>query len=310
MAFMGGDRHQLVRLGQRSLKVPPVLCGTAALGNVFRVITDQAKAEIIGEWFRQVPSPVFIEVAYEHGDGMAIEVLGRTLRRLDVAADEVVIQLAANGPVEECWERCCRLLGEAYRPKLISVLGGDEGAWLAASDLKAAGKVHGVGVVAETAQVATSADARQRLLAREFDWFTVVGGCTIMRHPPESTSLLFEIVQRQIPVIATSIFEAGFLVGGSKLDGHAVRFEDESDRSLIAWRKSFVALCDGHGITPAHACIQFALSLPGVAAVRLESTYRDRVSDNIRAAVTKVPENFWLSMKEEGLLEADYPFVG
>jgi D-threo-aldose 1-dehydrogenase len=86
--------------------------------------------------------------------------------------------------------------------------------------------------------------------------------------------------------------------------------EDDTQRGLLAWRKAFVALCDGHGITPAHACIQFALSLPGVVAVQLDSSYPDRVAENIRSGFTRVPPNFWASMIEEGLLGANVLGIG
>ena len=297
IAVLGTNQHR--PLGGTGWQVPPIVFGTAALGNVGRVITEQAKVAIIGEWFRQVAPPVFIEAAYEHGDGMALEVLGRVLRRLEVTSKEVVIQLAVAGRVAECWEKSCRLLGEAYRPTLIAVCDADEEGRRVASELKAAGEVRGVGVV-----VSDWRAARGSVATSEADWITLVGGCTVMRHPPDVLAFMAELASRQIPVIVAGVFDCGFLVGGSRLDGRVVSAEDPADRSLFAWRKAFVALCDGHGITPAHACIHFALSLPGVVAVRLDSSYADRVAANIGSAYAGVPEKFWESMEDEGLLGA------
>jgi D-threo-aldose 1-dehydrogenase len=297
IAVLGTNLHR--PLGGTGWHVPPIVFGTAALGNVGRVITEQAKLAIIGEWFQQVAPPVFIEAAYEHGDGMALEVLGRVLRRLDVASDEVVIQLTVGERVAECWEKSCRLLGEAYRPKLVAVRAADEDGLRAARELQAAGEVRGVGVVASDWRAARDCPA-----TGEADWITLAGGCTVMRHPPEVLAFLVELANRQIPVIVTGVFDCGFLVGGSRLDGRVVSAENPADRSLFAWRKAFVALCDGHSITPAHACIQFALALPGVVAVRLDSSYSDRVAANIGSAYAGVPEKFWESMEEEGLLGA------
>jgi D-threo-aldose 1-dehydrogenase len=109
----------------------------------------------------------------------------------------------------------------------------------------------------------------------------------------------------QIPIILAGVFEGGFLVGGNRLEGQTVSIDNDAQRASIAWRKAFVSLCDGHGITPAHACIQFALSLPGVVAVQIDSSYSDRVAENIRSAFVEVPANFWASMREEGLLSED-----
>ena len=49
------------------------------------------------------------------------------------------------------------------------------------------------------------------------------------------------------------------------------------------------------------------LSGPGVAAVIMNSSHPDRVSENAVCVQRLVPDLFWASMKEEGLLAADYP---
>ncbi len=286
---------------------PPIVFCTASLGNVKRVITEQAKSAICGEWFRQVRPPIVCHVNYQFGDGIALEVLGRTLRRFETPGQEIVIELEIDGKaseVEESWKKSSWLLGTEYRPRLISVKNPDVVTWSAAMDLKSAKAVQGVGVV-----VRDWPSASRRLGEIEPDWVTFVGGCTVMRQVPECLATMGELVTRQIPIVLSGVFEGGFLVGGNRLDGHAVRADDEAQRTFIAWRKAFVALCDGHGITPAHACIQFALLLPGVVAVQIDSSYSDRVAENIRSAFVEVPANFWASMREEGLLSASVPGV-
>jgi D-threo-aldose 1-dehydrogenase len=167
--------------------------------------------------------------------------------------------------------------------------------------LKASGLVFGIGLeFSDFAGVTGSA-------VTDFDWITLRGGCTILRHPPEVLAFMAKLAPRQIPVIASGVFERGFLVGGNRLDGCALNPQDAADRSRLAWRKSFVALCDGHGISPAQASVQFVLSAPSVVAVTLESSYVDRVAENVSAVSRKAPPNFWQSMKEEGLLDENYP---
>ncbi len=301
------DSHYSRPLGWTGLHVPPILFGTAALGNVRRVITDQAKLAIVGEWFRQVQPPVFVQATYAHGAGAALEVLARALQRLEIAGDEILLQLATDGAVQECWEKSCRLLEDAYRPKLIVAAAKDLKAWQIARGLRDSGQVLAAGLCISGHGLAT---ASENLPYDEVDFVELVGGYTLMRHSPAAVSLLHLLAERQIPVILSGVFEGGFLVGGNRLDGRVLNSEDSADRSILAWRKSFVTLCDGHGISPAHACLQFALSLPGIIAVRLDSTYADRVAENVYAAYTKVPDNFWASMKEEGLRSQDYPLLG
>src|SRR5205809_2730783 len=116
--------------GASGLGVPPIVFGAAALGNSPDVIPEQRKLAICGEWFRHVEPPVFVDVAYKHGNGMALEVLARMLRRLDISSDEVAIHLTLDSTqLVECWEKSCRLLGGEYIPKLISIANVDDDAW-------------------------------------------------------------------------------------------------------------------------------------------------------------------------------------
>ncbi len=305
---MGFKHDPRTPLGNTGFFVPPIVFNTAALGNVRRVITEQAKAAICGEWFRNVIPPVFAHIMYRYGDGMALEVLGRTLRRLEINSDEVVIQLSLDGEsltssaglsgeAAQCWEKSCQLLGDKYQPKLISVSVTDDDAWRMAAELKYAGTVHGVGVAITDWQA-----SREWIAINVPDWI-VLCGCTMMRHTPEMLAFIAQLSNRQIPVVLKGVFDCGFLVGGNRLVGRVLNVNNATDRSWLAWRKAFVALCDGHGVSPAHACIQFALSLPGVVSVQVDSSYPDRVAENIRSAYTEVPVNFWASMKEEGLLQ-------
>src|SRR4051812_14055749 len=109
-------------LGATGLSVPPIIFGTAALANEPDVIPEQRKLAICGEWFQQVEPPVWVDVAYSPGNGAGVEVLGRMLRRLDVASEELVVHLSVDGNrLPEVWEKSCRLLGDEYRPTLVSI---------------------------------------------------------------------------------------------------------------------------------------------------------------------------------------------
>jgi D-threo-aldose 1-dehydrogenase len=301
MNISAGQRRPFGALG---LTVPPIVFGTAALGNVPQVIPEQRKLEICGEWFQHVEPPVFIDVAYRDGDGLALEVLGRMLRRLDIESDEVVVHLTLDADrVAVDWEKSCRLLGSEYPPKLISICDADESGWPAVGELKSAGLVLGAGVAARDLRTLSS-------LTPSADWMVLTGGFTLMRHPAELLASMTELAARQIPIIVSNVFEGGFLVGSNRLDGRVLSAEDPADRSLLTWRTSFAALCHGHGVTPAQACIQFALSGRGVIAVMLNSSHPDRVAENAGCVGQPVSDLFWASMKEEGLLAADYPYVG
>ena len=171
--------------------------GTAALGNVPQVIPEQRKLEICGKWFQQIEPPVFIDAAYRHGDGLALEVLGRMLRRLGVAGNEVVIHLTLDADrFVGDWEKSCRLLGGEHQPKLVSICDANDIAWRAVSELKTAALVLGAGVVAREFGSLSS-------LAPSVDWVVLAGGFTLMRHPAERIAAMAELAAQQIPIIVS-----------------------------------------------------------------------------------------------------------
>ena len=342
-------------LGKTGLRVPPIVFGCSALGNLYQVIPDVAKLEIVSEWFEHVAPPVFIDTAGKYGAGLALEVLGQSLAKFEIPPGDVLIssklgwkraplttpeptfepgvwidiehdavQRISYDGILECWEESCRLLGDAYKPQLVSVHDPDE--YLAAAALarrspaplrrrrrcvprargaEAARRSAGVGVGAKDWRVIQEiADGRRARLgdARQQPHRDAASaGAARVRRAAGGT--------RTSAIINSAVFHAGFLVGGKYFDYRVVRPENDADRPLFAWRKSFVALCEAHGISPMHACVQFGLSVPGVVAVALNTSHADRIRENVAAVVTPVPPQFWASLKEEGLLAKDYPYV-
>jgi D-threo-aldose 1-dehydrogenase len=233
------------------------------------------------------------------------------------------VQRISYDGILECWAEGGRLLGPAYQSRLASVHDPDEylaaatspddrqrrfddirGAYRALAELKARGEVPGIGVGAKDWRSIAEIDAHVPL-----DWVMMANSFTVMRHPPELIAFMESLAKRNIPIINSAIFHAGFLVGGRYFDYRVVSQDNEVDRPLFAWRKSFVALCEAHGISPMHACVQFGKAGPGVVAVALNTSHPDRIEDNVKAVLEPVPPQFWASLKEEGLIAADYSYV-
>ncbi|HQW29712.1 MAG TPA: aldo/keto reductase [Verrucomicrobiales bacterium] len=70
---------------------PRIVFGTTPLGNIYQVIDDSVKHEIIANWFCHAGAPVFIDSAGKYGAGLALECLGKNLSALEVSPDDVVI---------------------------------------------------------------------------------------------------------------------------------------------------------------------------------------------------------------------------
>jgi D-threo-aldose 1-dehydrogenase len=222
-----------------------------------------------------------------------------------------------------CWEQGCELLGEPYRPQLASVHDPDEylaaaatsddrrrrfdhvlDAYRALAELRRRGEVRAVGVGAKDWRV-----VREIADAVPLDWVMLANSLTILRHPPELLRFVDDLSAAGVGVINSAVFHAGFLVGGRFFDYREASADDPADRPLFAWRQAFLALCREHEVAPATACVQFALSPPGVVAVAMNTSNPAHVEKNAAAAEAKIPSRFWQAAKDRELISADYPYL-
>lgn len=78
-------------LGRTGLAVPPIVFGTSCLGNLYEVVADETKLAIVAEILRHSPAPAVFDSAGKYGAGLALEVIGNSLRKLGVTPSQVVI---------------------------------------------------------------------------------------------------------------------------------------------------------------------------------------------------------------------------
>lgn len=142
---------------QQKLKLPELIFGTSALGNLYIDLPEETKLKIISECFEHAPHPVVFDSAGKYGAGLALEMLGKQLEILKIPTQEVLISnkigwlrvpLATTEPtfepdvwknlkydavqkisyegIMECFEQGNQLLGPNYVPQLLSVHDPDE----------------------------------------------------------------------------------------------------------------------------------------------------------------------------------------
>lgn len=136
--------------------LPPVIFGTSGLGNLFEAYDDDLKYTIVRECLRVSNGRAFFDSAGKYGAGLALEVLGKCLRQLQVPPGQVVIsnklgwyrtELRTAAPtfepgvwkglqydavqkisykgILECFQQGNELLG-GYIPQMVSVHDPDE----------------------------------------------------------------------------------------------------------------------------------------------------------------------------------------
>lgn len=75
----------------KEIKLPPVIFGTSCLGNLYEAVPYETKLEIIRESVLHAPGIPMFDTAGKYGAGLALEVLGKCLKELNVPVDGVLI---------------------------------------------------------------------------------------------------------------------------------------------------------------------------------------------------------------------------
>ncbi len=315
----------------------PIIFGTSCLGNLYRAIPMETKTAIAAEWFKAYPKPV-IDSAGKYGAGLSLECIGKALRALGKKLGDITISvklgwrrkpLTTPEPTFEpgawadldwdaqqdisydgilrCYEEAKELLG-GYPIDLVSVHDPDEylagvgrpvsgrradilGAYEALFELKAKGEVKGVGVGSKDWTV-----IRDLAADVPFDWTMFACAPTILRHPPELLAFIADLAAKGVTVIDSAVFNGGFLTGGDLLDYRPA--DPVSDARLFAVRDAYLKLCAKYALDPAAVAVEYALRLPGVKHVALNTSKPERVAVNAAYGAHRAPETFWNELKE------------
>ena len=231
---------------------------------------------------------------------------------------DAVQQINYDG-IMECFMQGNELLGE-YVPQLVSVHDPDEyiaaakdyhhseelyedilDAYEALYDLKKHGKVQFIGVGAKNWKIV-------KRIAKDvaLDWIMIANSMTIKSHPKELLDFIAEMDEMGVCVINSAVFHSGFLVGGDYFDYRLIERGTAQNDALFQWREAFFETCSQFRVKPAAACVQFALNVPGVKSIALNTTHASRVKENIDLVNANIPVEFWEEMKKKNLIEIDY----
>jgi D-threo-aldose 1-dehydrogenase len=229
------------------------------------------------------------------------------------------IQKISYDGIIECFEQGNQLLN-GYNPQMVSVHDPDEyiatardyphaqklyedilDAYEALYDLKRQGKVQAIGVGAKDWRVV------KRIAGDvELDWVMIANSMTIKTHPQELQEFISKMEDKGVTVINSAVFHSGFLVGSDYFDYQLVKRGTPKSDALFKWREEFFKLCGQFNVKPAEACVQFALNVPGVKSIALNTTNVNRVKENLDMANVEIPVEFWNALQEKGLIEANF----
>jgi D-threo-aldose 1-dehydrogenase len=225
--------------------------------------------------------------------------------------------------IMECWEQGNELLGGKFKPQLVSVHDPDEylnntkseaefnicfshivEAYKALSVLKSKGKVKAIGIGAKNWKTI-------RLITKEIDldWVMFANSMTIYRHPKDLLDFMEQLHVKGVAIINSAVFHSGFLTGGNFFDYVAVKPDSIENREKFKWREEFFSICKKYDVVPANACVQFAMTPPGVISISLNTSNPGRVKNNVESVECKIPAGFWTEMVNKKLIDTDYPYL-
>jgi D-threo-aldose 1-dehydrogenase len=71
------------------------------------------------------------------------------------------------------------------------------------------------------------------------------------------------------------------LTGGDFFDYVKIKPDSAANKAKFEWRNSFFSVCNKFNVTPAAACVQFAMTPPGVLSISLNTSLPGRVKENV-----------------------------
>jgi D-threo-aldose 1-dehydrogenase len=175
-------------------------------------------------------------------------------------------------------------------------------AYRALGDLKTQGKVKGIGVGAKDWKVIPEIYEQVKL-----DWVMFANSATLISHPEDLLEFMKKLKADRVGIFNSAVFQSGFLVGGDYYDYQFIRPDSPENQKRFRWREAFFDLCREWEVTPAHACVQFALHLPGVSSVALSTTDPAKVKRNVELSQTALPQEFWNELKNRNLIQENSP---
>ena len=127
------------------------------MGNLYHELEEDVKLQIMQQWFDVSETTPMIDCAGKYGAGLALEVIGKGLKKLGIGKNDITIsnklgwyriplttpeptfepgawvnlkndavQKISYSGIIECWEQGCELLGGYYKPQVVSVHDPDE----------------------------------------------------------------------------------------------------------------------------------------------------------------------------------------
>ncbi|WP_028221244.1 aldo/keto reductase [Paraburkholderia oxyphila] len=329
------------RIGRTPLEVSALSLGTAPLGGLYRDLTgEEAQATVDAAWAAGVR---LFDTAPHYGHTKAEHRLGDALRRYprreyvlstkvgrrfvprthpydgsegwqDPLPFEAIYDYTREGILRSFEDSQQRLGIVEIDILLVHDIGRlthgernahywrqltDGGGFRALDELRASGAVKAVGFGVNEREVILEA-------MREFpiDCALLAGRYTLLEQAPLD-DLLPACSQHGVSILLGGAFNSGILARG--LAGDRKFNYGEAPPDVVERVARLEAVCRAHGVPLAAAALQFPYAHPAVASVLTGARSAAEVRENVASFETTLPPEFWLALRDEGLVDARAP---
>ena len=174
-----------------------------------------------------------------------------------------------------------------------------QGAYPALEQLRGDGTIRALGVGVNDWRVCQAC-----LDSAEFDCFMLAGRYTLLEQGA-LRRFLPACEARGVGVIVGAPFNSGILARGA-VEG-ATYNDAKASWAVVAKIGRIERVCGRHGVTLAAAALRFPLGHPVVASVIPGVRSKAQVARNIELFEAPIPDDLWLELRHEGLIDAAAP---
>lgn len=230
------------------------------------------------------PSP--FEYRYDYSADGVRRSIEDSLQRLGVSRIDIVFihDLSPdNGDMKDDWQKYFKVAVKGAMPELTKMR--DEGlirAW-------------GLGVNRPD-------PALQTIEVADPDIFLLATQYSLMDHQDALENTFPKLKERGVSVIVGSPLNAGYLAGRDRYN-----YSGTIPEWAPAKRERLAKIVDSHGIDLRTVALQFAAAHPVVSAVIPGARNAEQAQANVDSMSIAIPEQFWATLKEEGLIAKNAP---
>jgi D-threo-aldose 1-dehydrogenase len=341
---MGVETHHegLRGVGATPVSIPAIGFGGAAIGNLYRAISDEGAQAAIAAALQAGIS--YFDTAPHYGFGLSETRLGAGLKgRSGVRlSTKVGRRLAPIETSRAAGERHGFVDAEPYEPVFdyshdgvmasfeasLQRLGVERVDILLAHDLGALthGEAHSAhfrtfleggyramrelkadGCVGAIGIGVNEIDVCLQVLNEvEIDAILLAGRYTLLEQAPLA-ELLPECARRGVSVIVGGPFNSGILAAFESGRGSSRYNYEAAPREVVERVERLALVCAAHGTPLAAAAVQFPLAHPCVVSVLAGLASPGEVADLTRALAVEIPADLWDELKADRLIRQDAP---